>query len=193
MTVAPFITIVAAGGAGKSTLIRHLLENIPNTRFLKLYTTRPPDAKRGESESSLEYNFVTQEQYQALKKKAGKGNWEELNSGKHLYGVDIRTIEPQREQGTIFLSTMILQRISLDTRIQLYRPPVIYVTLDVPQDILIQRGIPMERILRKTEPIDRFKKMSSLVLTQTGDIQTDLNDGLNQIQKLLASFTTNPS
>jgi hypothetical protein len=88
---------------------------------------------------------------------------------------------------------MILQRISLDARIALYRPPVIYVTLDVPQDILIQRGIPMERILRHNEPLDSFKKISALILTQTGDLERDLTDGLNKIQELIQRFTISPS
>ncbi len=189
--VTPFINLVGAGGGGKSTLIRYLLKNIPNTRFLKLYTTRPPDVNRGELESSLEYNFVTQEQYQALKDIATI--WEELQSGGYHYGVDVSAIEPLREQGTIFLSTMQLEKISLDRRIGLYSPPVIFVTLDVSQDVLIARGIPIERILRKTEPIDTFKEMSSLVLPQTGDLETDLADGLNQIQELIKSFTISPS
>lgn len=188
---APFITIVGAGGAGKSTLIYYLLENIPQTRFLKLYTTRPPDVNRGELESSLEYNFVTQKEYQVLKGKATI--WEELQSGGYDYGVDVSAIEPLREQGMIFLSTMQLEKISLERRIDLYRPPVIFVTIDVAQDVLIARGISMERILRKTEPIDRFKEMSSLVLTQTGDLKRDLADGLSQIQELIKSFTTSPS
>jgi hypothetical protein len=88
---------------------------------------------------------------------------------------------------------MQLEIASLYKRMVFYRPPVLFVTLDVPPDTLIQRGIPIERIFRKTEPIERFKEISSLVLTQTGDIQTDLDDGLNQIQKLIASFTTSPS
>lgn len=188
---APFITIVGAGGAGKSTLIHYLLEKIPNTQFLKLYTTRPPDAKRGESESSLEYNFVTQEQYQALKDKASV--WEELNSGKHLYGVDIRTIEPQREQGIIFLSTMILEKEGLEKRLALYRPPVIFVLLKVSHKDLIARGIPRGRISRKNESIETFTEMSSLTLIPTEDLERDLADALNQFQKLIASFTTNPS
>lgn len=187
---APFITIVGASGAGKTTLIRHLLEHIPHTEFLKLYTTRPPRTPE-EISSSYEYQFVDMEQYRALQKKATA--WEELQAGGYHYGVDVSAIEPQRDQGTIFLSTMILQRISLDTRRRLYRPPVIYVTLDVPQEVLITRGIPMERILRHNEPLDSFKNISSLVLTQTGDLEIDLADGLNQIQKLITSFTTSLS
>jgi guanylate kinase len=190
---APLITLVGASGAGKSTLIHYLLENIPNTQFLKLYTTRPPDAKRGESESSLEYNFIAQEQYQALKEKAGEEHWEGLQSGGYDYGVDVSTIEPLRKQGMIFLSTMQLERVSLDKRISLYRPPVIYVTIDVPQNVLIQRGISTDRIFRKTDSIDSFKEISSLVLTPTEDRERDLADGLSQIQELIKSFTPSPS
>ena len=78
MTVAPFITLVGASGSGKTTLIRHLLEHIPRTKFLKLYTTRPPDnSHRKEDTLSFEYTFVSREQYYDLEKKAGEANWGE--------------------------------------------------------------------------------------------------------------------
>ena len=79
-TVAGNLFVVAApSGGGKTSLTRALLEREPRIRLSVSYTTRPP--RPGESDG-VDYRFVTQERFQALKD-AGEflehayvhGNW----------------------------------------------------------------------------------------------------------------------
>ena len=64
-TVAGNLFVVAApSGGGKTSLTRALLEREPRIRLSVSYTTRPP--RPGESDG-VDYRFVTQERFQALK------------------------------------------------------------------------------------------------------------------------------
>ena len=53
--------ISAASGAGKSSLVRALLEGDPHLRLSISYTTRPP---RPGEEDGVHYHFVTREVFQ---------------------------------------------------------------------------------------------------------------------------------
>jgi guanylate kinase len=55
--------ISAPSGAGKTTLVRALMERDPNLRFSISYTTRPP--RRGER-AGEDYFFVDREQFQQM-------------------------------------------------------------------------------------------------------------------------------
>jgi guanylate kinase len=79
-TVAGNLFVVAApSGGGKTSLTRALLEREPRIRLSVSYTTRPP---RPAESDGVDYRFVTQERFQALKD-AGEflehayvhGNW----------------------------------------------------------------------------------------------------------------------
>ncbi len=58
----PFI-ISGPSGAGKTTLYKLALENIPNVRHSISYTTRPP---RTGDVTGLDYNFVTEDEFKTM-------------------------------------------------------------------------------------------------------------------------------
>ena len=86
--------ISAASGAGKSSLVRALLEGDPHLRLSVSYTTRPP---RPGEEDGVHYHFVTREVFQEM---LGQGAFLESAEvyGNH-YGTSQPWIEAQLSAG----------------------------------------------------------------------------------------------
>src|SRR5207253_8675836 len=61
--------VSAPSGAGKTTLVERLVEQVPNLRMSRSYTSRR--AREGEMDG-LDYNFVTKERFEAM---AGAGEF----------------------------------------------------------------------------------------------------------------------
>ncbi len=57
------VVVSAPSGAGKTSLVRALLETVPDVRFSTSYTTRPP--RRGEVEGR-DYFFVSPEEFERM-------------------------------------------------------------------------------------------------------------------------------
>jgi guanylate kinase len=57
------VVVSAPSGAGKTSLVRALLADVPEVRFSTSYTTRPP--RRGEVEG-VDYFFVSPEKFEAM-------------------------------------------------------------------------------------------------------------------------------
>jgi guanylate kinase len=55
--------VSAPSGAGKTTLVERLVEQVPNLRMSCSYTSRP--ARQGET-SGVDYNFVTRERFESM-------------------------------------------------------------------------------------------------------------------------------
>lgn len=86
--------VTAPSGAGKTTLVKLLLENDPGIRLSISYTTRAP--RPGEMDGR-EYNFVTRESFQAM---VGRGEfleWAEVHG--NCYGTSRLWIEQEMAAG----------------------------------------------------------------------------------------------
>jgi guanylate kinase len=55
--------VSAPSGAGKTTLVERLVEQVPNLRMSRSYTSRP--ARTGETDG-VDYNFVTRERFESM-------------------------------------------------------------------------------------------------------------------------------
>lgn len=75
------LVVCAPSGTGKSTLISKLSEEFPNFGFSVSYTTRAP---RGEEQDGREYNFVTRDQFIAMRSQGEFCEWAEVHG--NLYG-----------------------------------------------------------------------------------------------------------
>jgi len=94
------IVFSAPSGAGKTTIVRHLLENsgLP-MGFSISATTRAP---RGTEKDGVDYHFTTVEAFQACIKKGELVEWEEVYPGKY-YGTLKSELERLWSSGKIVL------------------------------------------------------------------------------------------
>ncbi len=77
------ILFVVSGpsGVGKSTLCRHILQDIPDIRLSVSYTTRPP--RSGEADGR-EYRFISDEEFRTKIEEHAFAEWAEVYN--RLYG-----------------------------------------------------------------------------------------------------------
>ena len=57
------VIVSAPSGAGKTTLVERLVEQVPHLRMSRSYTSRP--ARHGETDG-VDYNFVTRERFETM-------------------------------------------------------------------------------------------------------------------------------
>ncbi len=72
------IILSAPSGAGKSTIIKHLLETFPQLEFSISATSRAP---RGEEQHGVEYYFLSSEEFSNAVKQGKFVEWEEVYAG----------------------------------------------------------------------------------------------------------------
>lgn len=76
------IIISAPSGAGKSTIVRHLLTQVPILEFSVSACSRP---KRGQETDGIEYHFITTEEFRKKIAEDAFVEWEEVYPGSY-YG-----------------------------------------------------------------------------------------------------------
>lgn len=88
------LVVCAPSGTGKSTLISKLREEFPNFGFSVSYTTRAP---RGEEQDGREYNFVSREQFVAMRSQGEFCEWAEVHG--NLYGTATAPVLKMLDEG----------------------------------------------------------------------------------------------
>src|SRR6185295_6480692 len=73
--------VSAPSGAGKTTLVERLVEQMPDLKLSRSYTSRP--ARDGET-NGVDYNFVTRERFEAMVTAGGFLEWADVFG--NLYG-----------------------------------------------------------------------------------------------------------
>lgn len=86
--------VAAPSGAGKTTLVRHLLENESDIRLSISHTTRQP--RSGEA-NGREYHFVAVDEFKAMIKRDDFLEWAEVHG--NYYGTSRSWIESEMAQG----------------------------------------------------------------------------------------------
>src|SRR5688572_31433819 len=73
--------VSAPSGAGKTTLVEGLIEQVPHLRMSRSYTSRP--ARQGETDG-VDYNFVTRDRFEQMIAAGDFLEWAEVFG--NLYG-----------------------------------------------------------------------------------------------------------
>ena len=90
--------IAAPSGAGKTTLVKALMQREPRLRFSVSYTTRKP---RPKEVAGRDYHFVTPERFTEM---AARGEFlEHARVFDHQYGTGLRAVEEALAQGDLLL------------------------------------------------------------------------------------------
>ena len=88
------LIVAAPSGAGKTSLVRHLLQARPKVRLSVSFTTRPP--RPGEIDGR-DYFFVDQARFEALRDAGQLLEWAVVHG--NLYGTSRAWIEAQMDEG----------------------------------------------------------------------------------------------
>jgi guanylate kinase len=86
--------VSAPSGAGKTTLVERLVEQLPHLRMSRSYTSRP--ARQGETDG-VDYNFVTRGRFDAMVAEGEFLEWAEVFG--NLYGTCCADTERMLEEG----------------------------------------------------------------------------------------------
>jgi len=86
--------VSAPSGAGKTTLVERLVEQTPNLKMSRSYTSRPP--REGEVDG-VDYNFVSRERFEAMVSVGEFLEWADVFG--NLYGTSAADTERVLESG----------------------------------------------------------------------------------------------
>jgi guanylate kinase len=93
-----FLALAAPSGGGKTTLCRMLLEKYPDLCLSISFTTRAP---RGAERNGVEYNFVSEANFQELIGKSSFIEWAKVHG--NFYGTSRDFLEQQSLGGKVVL------------------------------------------------------------------------------------------
>jgi guanylate kinase len=92
------IVVSAPSGAGKSTVLGRILEELPGIRFSVSHTTRK--SREGETDG-VHYHFVSKKAFEELKAGGRMLEWAHVHD--HLYGTSLAELERARREGVDLL------------------------------------------------------------------------------------------
>ncbi|MGD8896161.1 MAG: guanylate kinase, partial [Acidobacteriota bacterium] len=92
------IVVSAPSGAGKSTVLARVLDDMPGLRFSVSHTTRPP--RPGERDG-VEYHFVDRRVFEGLRDDGKLLEWAEVHG--NLYGTGLAEHGQARAEGVDLL------------------------------------------------------------------------------------------
>jgi len=175
----------APSGAGKTTLVRHLLANFDRLMFSVSATTRP---KRAYEKDGIDYHFLTKEKFRSHMAENGFLEWEEVYDGNYYGTLKSEIHRIWASDKAVIFDVDVKGAISLKNY---FGDKALAVFVNPPSvDVLIQRLVD-----RKTETkaslkrrIDRFK----MELSCSNDFDIILqNDDLDEAKAAAELITNN--
>jgi len=130
--------ISAPSGTGKTTLVRRVMEQIPDLHFSISYTTRPPRANEREG---IDYHFVSPSHFQKMVERGEFLEWAEVLGNR--YGTAFASIKNLTFKGIDLLLDIDTQGAKkvmekLDQTVLIYLLPP---SLEILRERLVKRGL----------------------------------------------------
>lgn len=171
------IIFSAPSGAGKSTIVRHLLGKFPYLEFSVSATSRSP---RGSEKDGVDYRFISREEFEQKIKRGEFVEYEEVYSG-FYYGTLRSEVERIWSKGHIILfdidvkGGMNIKRLYGSHALAIFvRPP----SVEVLRERLLLRGTDSAEAIER-----RVAKASQELACSAGFDRIIINDNLESALK----------
>lgn len=173
------IFVSGLSGSGKTTLITHALEQLPDIKYLKTYTTRP---KRVTEANSIEYIFVSDAEYDTLR--AASRSWDHTDYAGYKYGANVDQAKTDLASGKSIICSVVPDMKEIGHMSALYEQNPILIWIDTPQDIARERL--SEDATRKARNEDEsIKQYFNVLFDPTGDVEKDTSRFTQSLKSLL--------
>jgi len=137
--------ISAPSGAGKTTLVRRVMEQLPNLHFSVSYTTRPPRANEREGE---DYHFVSPAAFEEMVERDEFLEWAEVLGNR--YGTARVNVEALESKGLDLIldidtqgAKKVIEKIDRAVLIYVFPP-----SQRILEDRLLRRGLDSPEMIR---------------------------------------------
>lgn len=143
--VGVFFVISAPSGTGKTTLLKKVMESLPDLWFSISYTTRPP---RANEKDGQDYYFVSPAQFEAMVKAQAFLEWAEVVGNR--YGTARAPLERLAQEGYDILLDLDVQgarrvRERVDRSVLIFILPPSYEAL---RERLVTRGLDAPKVIQ---------------------------------------------
>ncbi|NNF56868.1 MAG: guanylate kinase [Rhodothermaceae bacterium] len=180
------IVLTAPSGAGKTTIARRVMDEVPGLRFSTSATTRTP--REGE-QHGVEYFFLTEAEFQARIEADAFVEYEEVYPGRY-YGTLRDELERLAESTAVVLDVDVkgalnVKRLYGDKALTLFIAPP---SLDALADRLHARGTETEeriavRLSRATLELDFAHDFDAVIVND--DLETAVAETVARVQAFL--------
>jgi guanylate kinase len=165
------VVVSSPSGGGKGTLIRRVLNIVPDVSYSVSFTTRAP---RVGEEHGLQYFFVTKEEFRALEREGAFLEWAVVHG--ELYGTAYAQVERELSEGRDILLEIdvqgadIVARLVADAVMIFILPP----SFEILRERLIARGSeqPEELALRlrnSRQEVEAYKRFDYVIINDDAD------------------------
>ncbi|MBX7114069.1 MAG: guanylate kinase [Myxococcaceae bacterium] len=186
ITISPGLILVlsAPSGAGKTTLARRMLDEMPSAQFSISYTTRPP---RGKEKDGVDYHFIDTKTFQQKIENSEFVEWAEVHG--HFYGSSQSLIEQTREDKSVCVFDIDVQG---GTAIKRKFPDAVLIFIVPPSMEELERRLRG----RQTETDDAIRRRMLAARaemergTQSYDyliVNDDLDKALNELKSIVVA------
>lgn len=160
------IIVSGYSGAGKSTLIRGVIDSLENTEYLRTVVTRP----RRDDDESLEYDFVSDDEYENRRQLATM--WDHVEHQGFKYGVDVDWVYQTLRAGTNLMCAIAPDKAIYTKLAKLYGNQPISIWVDTDKDIS-QARVNEDTIRSARQESSELRDIFQHIFTPSRDMAAD--------------------
>lgn len=175
------IFVSGLSGSGKTTLISEALKAINNLSYLKTSTTRP---MRPDEAQSIEYDFVTAEEYERLMQSSH--NWDHTEYKGFNYGANIANTTSKLAKNKHVICSVVPDRQIIDSMSILYGSKPVTIWIDASSKVSRNR-VSNDKLRAARKESERIKESFDYLFIPIGNLDRDSKEFIGLISDIIKS------